>query len=61
MKGLIVLVSFWLLFIIAPAVLVFWLVRDMRLGFVIGIIALFVLLIAGEHGFRVWKRWWKVE
>jgi hypothetical protein len=49
--------SYWFLFIIAPIIAVsFW------VGGGIGIIGLLIVLVViGEHGFRPWKRLWKVE
>ena len=49
--------SYWLLFIIIPIIAVAFLV-----GGGVGLIALLVVLVViGEHGFRPWKRLWKVE
>lgn len=54
-------VSYWLLFIIAPAVVLFFIVgvssSSAGVCFGVGV----VLAIIGEHGFRPWKRLWKVE
>lgn len=54
-------VSYWSLFVIAPAVVLFFILgasrSDAGVCFGVGI----VLVIIGEHGFRPWKRLWKVE
>jgi hypothetical protein len=54
-------VSYWSLFIIAPAVALFFLVgaSASNAGICLGVIVF--LVIVGEHGFRPWKRLWKVE
>jgi hypothetical protein len=53
--------TYWFLFIIAPAVALFFILgascSDAGVCFGVGI----VLAIIGEHGFRPWKRLWKVE
>ncbi len=59
-RGLLCLVSYWLLFIILPAGLILSLVpKGWRIG--VGVPVGFVLLLIGENGFRRWKKFWRVE
>ena len=55
------LVSYWSLFVIAPTVALFFILgrssSNAGVCFGVGVI----LTIIGEHGFRPWKRLWKVE
>jgi hypothetical protein len=54
------LISYWLLFVIVPLVLVLWLTGLKALAVWL-ILPLFLLLVAvGERGFRIWKRLWKI-
>lgn len=54
-------VSYWLLFIVTPAVALFFILgpsgSTAGVCFGVGI----VLVLIGEHGFRAWKRLWKIE
>jgi len=54
-------VSYWSLFIIAPAVALFFILEasssSAGVCFGVGVVLAFI----GEHGFRPWKRLWKVE
>ncbi len=54
-------VSYWSLFIIAPTVALFFLfgASASSAGVCLGVVV--VLVVVGEHGFRPWKRLWKVE
>jgi hypothetical protein len=54
-------VSYWLLFVIAPSAALFFLLgASVKNGGVcLGTFA--ILAVIGEHGFRPWKRLWKVE
>jgi hypothetical protein len=55
------LFSYWSLLIIAPAVVLFFILgassSSAGVSFGVGV----VLAIIGEHGFRPWKRLWKVD
>ena len=55
------LCSYWLLFVMAPALALFFILGRSTLNagvcFGVGV----VLAIIGERGFRRWKRLWKIE
>ena len=60
MKETICLLTYWLLFIILPCgIALSFLPSDWRVASAIPI-ALIIILV-GEHGFRKWKRVWKVD
>jgi hypothetical protein len=52
-------ISYWAIFIVGPTVAAFFLLGDSakHLGMCFGI--LLVLVLVGEHGFRLWKKLWK--
>ena len=55
------LVSYWALFILLPVgVLLVWFGPSAS-NFVGYMVALVVLVVIGEHGFRRWKNLWKVH
>jgi hypothetical protein len=51
-------ISYWMLFVIAPAAVCVF-VFDVRPG--TGLLIAFLLLVAGEYGFRPWKRLWRMN
>lgn len=51
-------VTYWLLFLFVPSALVYFFFGGMAIGFCLGIF--FALVLLGEHGFRHWKRLWRV-
>ena len=60
MKGAICLAAYWILFVIVPGGIILWFVPlPWRIASAIPIGLL--LLLIGEHGFRKWKRIWKVD
>jgi len=61
MKGTVVLIAYWLLFVMVPVVLILASLRFSRLSFAISAVAFVVLVIVGERGFRKWKKLWKVK
>ena len=54
-------VSYLSLFVFAPVAALFFTLGASAANAGICFGALIVLLIIGEHGFRPWKRLWKVE
>jgi len=62
-KKTVVLASYWALFVVLPTVIfaVFsfhWLKAFAGIGV---IVVVFLLAILGEHGFKIWKKFWSVE
>jgi hypothetical protein len=53
--------SYWFLFVIGPAAGLFLIlgVSSVNAGFCFGLGL--ILTVIGEHGFRPWKRLWKVR
>lgn len=55
------LVTYWTLFIVLPlGALVLWLGAPQE-NFAVYMVALVVLVMVGERGFRSWKKLWKVD
>jgi len=54
-------VSYWALFIIAPVSLCIYGLRAWGVSGWFCLPVILVLLVIGEHGFRRWKRLWRVR
>jgi hypothetical protein len=54
-------VSYWFLFIIAPTVVLFFLLGGFAANAMACLVAFVILCVIGEHGFRHWKRLFRVE
>ena len=59
-RAILVLILYWLLFIVAPSLTVFFLLglSEKSAGVTFGVFI--VLVLIGERGFRPWKRFWKI-
>ena len=52
--------SYWLLFIIAPSFIVGSLLDRSTRGVFITLMTFIGLILVGEHGYRLWRRVWKL-
>jgi len=59
-KGLLALVSYWLLFVILPILAIIIFCGFSRATIFAGVSIFLVLLVMGERGFRLWKHLWRI-
>jgi hypothetical protein len=55
-KGELARIAYWALFIVTPTAISIYL-----WGIVVCLPVFFVLVLVGEHAFRLWKKLWKVD
>lgn len=60
MRGLLAVITYWALFILGPLYLfvAWWGWTPLTKAILVPLF--FILFLIGEHGFRIWKRLWRV-